>query len=160
MEDIGGFMSKKNLFISMGISLGVGGLSSLLTYKSQNIYDEIITPTLSPPSILFPIVWTVLYILMGISSYIVYNSQSEFKSKALVIYVLQLIVNFIWPILFFNLRVFLLSFLWLILLVILVIYMLKLFYDVKPISSYLQIPYICWLLFASYLNFMIYVLNS
>ena len=160
MEDIGGFMSKKNLFISMGISLGVGGLSSLLTYKSQNIYDEIITPTLSPPSILFPIVWTVLYILMGISSYIVYNSQSEFKSKALVIYVLQLIVNFIWPILFFNLRVFLLSFLWLILLVILVIYMLKLFYDVKPISSYLQIPYICWLLFASYLNFMIYILNS
>ena len=153
-------MSVKNLFISIGISLGVGGLSSLLTYKSQDIYDEIITPQLSPPSILFPIVWTILYILMGISSYMIYNSQSESKNKALTIYALQLIVNFIWPILFFNLRVFLLSFLCLILLIILVLYMLKLFYDIKPISSYLQVPYICWLLFASYLNFMIYILNS
>ena len=153
-------MSAKNLFISIGISLGIGGLSSLLTYKSQNIYDEIVTPTLSPPSILFPIVWTILYILMGISSYMIYDSKSEFKSKALIIYAMQLIVNFIWPILFFNLRLFLLSFLWLILLIIIVFYMLKIFYDIKPVSSYLQIPYICWLLFASYLNFMIYILNS
>ena len=82
-------MSAKNLFISIGISLGIGGLSSLLTYKSQNIYDEIVTPTLSPPSILFPIVWTILYILMGISSYMIYDSKSEFKSKALIIYARQ-----------------------------------------------------------------------
>ena len=149
----------KSLIISLAISLGVGGLSSIITSNSSDIYQNLNQPPLAPPSWLFPVVWTILYILMGISAYIVYESDYPSKNKALTVYAIQLVVNLVWPILFFNLEMFLLAFLWLMLLFVLVIYMIVLFYKISPIAAFLQIPYALWIIFAGYLNLMVYLLN-
>lgn len=153
----------KSYVISIILSLGTGLLSSFLTSDNMDIYDSIITPTLSPPSILFPIVWTVLYVLMGISAAIIYNtptSETDSKAKALSTYGISLIVNFLWSIIFFNLQNYLFAFIWLVLLWILV---LKTFLEYSKISktaAYLQIPYLLWLTFAGYLSLSIWLLNS
>ena len=143
---------------SILISLGVGVLSSILTIGNMNIYSEINT-IISPPKILFPIVWTILYILMGISSYIVYKSKSKYRFDALLIYVCQLIVNFFWSIIFFNLRNFLLAFIFILVLDILVILMIYYFYKVSKKAGILQIPYLLWIIFATILTYQIYLLN-
>ncbi len=143
---------------SILISLGVGVLSFLFTMGNMDIYSEVNT-IIEPPKILFPIVWTILYILMGISSYLVYKTYSKYTKDALIIYACQLIVNFLWSIIFFNFRNFLLSFIWIIALDILVILMIYYFYKVNKKASYLQIPYLLWLLFATFLTYQIYILN-
>lgn len=150
----------KSLIINLLIPLAVGSLSGFLTMNSMKIYKDLNQPSFAPPSFLFPIVWTILYILMGISSYIVYESNSILKSKALKVYVLQLSMNFIWPLLFFNGQMYLFSFVWLIAIWCLVLWMIILFYKVKPVSGYLQIPYLLWLTFAAYLNLSVYFLNK
>ena len=149
----------KSLFINLAIPLVVGFSSSLLTRNSMEIYSNTNQPSFAPPSILFPIVWTILYILMGISSYMISQSNSYLKSKAMYIYASQLIVNFIWPLIFFNARMFLFAFFWLLLLLILVIYMIVTFKKINKVSACIQIPYILWLIFASFLNFSVYLLN-
>ncbi|MBE5743097.1 MAG: tryptophan-rich sensory protein [Clostridiales bacterium] len=141
------------------LPLSVGGLSSLLTMKNMNIYSEIIAPPLSPPGILFPIVWTVLYILMGISSAIIYNSNSPKKDDALFIYGASLILNFFWSIFFFNLRNFVFSFIILLALLFLIILTVIKYYKINKLASFLQIPYVLWVAFAGYLNFFIILLN-
>ncbi len=148
--------------LAIAIPLGVGTLSALLTSGNMSIYSEIVTPPLSPPSWLFPVVWTALYILMGVSSGIVYNKREENPTAArqgLVYYGLSLIVNFSWSIIFFNMRSFLLAFLWIVLLLYLIIRTVISYHKVSPVSSYLQIPYIIWVCFAGYLNAAIYLLN-
>ncbi len=147
------------LIISISISLGLGILSGLLTMNSFNDYKNLNLPPLSPPSFIFPIVWTILYILMGISSYIIYTSNNENIHLALRIYDIQLIVNLMWPILFFNFKQYLLSFIWLVLLIILVTIMIIKFYKINKFSGYLQLPYLIWTLFAGYLNLGVYILN-
>ena len=149
----------KKLLMYLGITLGVGALAAFFTMNSMDIYSKINRPALAPPSILFPIAWTILYSLMAISAYIVSQSDCENKEAALTSFYVQLAVNFVWPLIFFNLQAFLVSLLWLILLVALVIIMIIQFYRCKPISAYLQIPYLLWLLFATYLNFSIYIMN-
>ncbi len=152
----------KPYVISILIALGVGGLSALFTSGNMNIYDRIVEPPLSPPGVLFPIVWTVLYTLLGISSALVYVKGKEEDidiSGALGIYLLQLAVNFFWSIIFFNMRAFLFAFIWIILLWILIIVMIKRFYEISPLAAYLQIPYLLWVTFAAYLNLAIYILN-
>ena len=146
----------KKLIISILISLGVGGLSALITSGSMDVYKTLVKPPLAPPSILFPIVWTILYILMGISSYLIYKSNDN---DSLKVYALQLLINFIWPILFFVLKLRLLSFIWIILLLAIVLIMIIKFYRVNKLSAYLQIPYLIWVLFASYLNLGFYIIN-
>lgn len=148
----------KNLIISLLISLGVGGLSFLITMGSMDIYKYLVKPPLAPPSILFPIVWTILYILMGISAYLIYR-DSSIDNGALKVYLIQLFINFVWPILFFLLSYRLLSLIWIILLVIVVIVMIIKFYKVNRVAAYLQIPYLIWILFATYLNLGFYILN-
>ena len=148
----------KTLIVNLVISLGVGGLSSILTRDSMDIYSTITLPPFAPPSSLFPIMWTILYILMAISATIIYRKSSS--AKSLVIYAVQLLVNFIWPLIFFDGRMFFVSFLWLILLWILVLWMTVEFYKVDHIAAYLQIPYILWLTFAAVLNWSIFSLNS
>ena len=143
---------------SILISLGVGILSFIFTMGNMNIYSEINT-IIEPPKLLFPIVWTILYILMGISSYKIYKSNGSNKIEALLIYICQLIVNFFWSIIFFNFRNFLLSFIWILALDILVVLMIYYFYKINKCASLLQIPYLLWLLFASFLTYQIYVLN-
>lgn len=152
----------KPYIISVAIALGVGALAALLTRESMNIYEEINTPPLSPPGFLFPVVWTVLYILMGISSARVYVKGKEdgvSVSSALRVYALQLAVNFFWSLIFFNMRAFLFAFIWLLFLWVLIIIMIRKFYEIDKLSAYLQIPYFLWVTFAAYLNLAIFLLN-
>ena len=123
----------KTYLISIGIALAVGGLSALLTSGNMNLYEEIITPPLSPPSWVFPVVWTVLFILMGISAAMIYLdrfSPTPQKKSALYTYALSLIVNFFWSIIFFNMRAFLFAFIWLLLLLYLIIRTIMKYYKV------------------------------
>lgn len=150
----------KPLLVSLIIPLGIGGLSAFLIKDSMEVYKTVNQPSFAPPAFLFPIVWSILYVLMGISSYMIYESPSESNEKALTVYVIQLIVNFIWPLIFFNAQNYLLAFIWLILLWTLVLWMITLFYKIRPVAAFLQIPYILWLTFALVLNFSVYLLNS
>lgn len=152
----------KKLAASCAISLGAGALSGLITMSGMDSFNKANKPPLTPPSWLFPVVWTVLFLLMGISAYIVYTNgyaSTENKNAALRIYGAQLAVNFLWPVLFFNLSAYLLSFVWIILLLVLIIIMARKFYSISPIAGNLQIPYIIWTAFATYLTFGAMVLN-
>lgn len=149
----------KTFIISVLIPLLTGGLAGLLTSKSMVIYKHLNLPPLSPPGFIFPIVWTILYILMGIGAYFIIISNSSTKTEALRTYALQLVLNFLWTIVFFNMRNFLLAFMILIALWALIIKMIITFKNIKPIAGYLQIPYLLWVTFAGYLNFMVFILN-
>lgn len=149
----------KKLLINLVIPLGIGGISSFLTRNSMSVYANINLPSFAPPSILFPIVWIILYTLMGISSYLVSESSSPLKNNALTIYGIQLLFNFIWPLIFFNAQAYLIAFIWLILLIMTIIWFTTLFYGINKTSTYLQVPYILWSLFAACLNFGVYWLN-
>ena len=148
----------KELVISIAIPLAVGLIFSILS-RSGMVYKEILKPFLSPPGFVFPIVWTILYVLMGISSLIIYNSSSYKREDALKLYIVQLFVNGFWTVIFFNLRFYFLAFLWIILLIVLVVIMFSRFYNIDKKAAYLQIPYLIWLIFALYLSFGVFVLN-
>jgi len=150
----------KPLAISVGIALAVGGLSSLLTSGSMEAFEQLQQPPLSPPGVLFPIVWTILYTLMGISAYLVWRTKSELRDGTLRLYVVQLAVNFIWPLLFFRAQAFGFAFFWLLLLWALVVALIFRFSDIEPIAGWLQVPYLAWLTFAAYLNFGVLLLNG
>ena len=155
-------MNKKNrsaLVISILIPLAIGSLSALIS-GNRSMYYMINKPTLSPPALVFPIVWTILYILMGISSYIIYESDDPGRSNALRTYAVQLLFNFFWSIIFFGLSQYFFAFLWLLVLIILIAVMIYQFYKISPAAAYLQIPYLVWCIFAAYLNFMIYIMNK
>ena len=139
----------------------VGGLSGWLTREGTELYrTAIIKPPLSPPGIVFPIVWSILFALMGIGAARVYLSPaSNARSRALGIFLLQLAFNFFWSIIFFNIQNFGLALLWLVALWILVLWMIKNFHAIDPLSAWLQIPYLLWVTFAAYLNFGVWRLN-
>lgn len=147
----------KLLIINILIPLAVGIIGNLL--GNPNTYSIINKPSFSPPAILFPIVWTILYTLMGISSYIIMISNDTNKNKAYLVYIIQLIVNGLWSLFFFRFKLYLFSFFWIILLISLVVIMIYKFYKINKLSAYLQIPYLVWLIFASILNLSIYILN-
>lgn len=152
----------KPYIVSIALALGVGVLSAFLTRDSMNIYGEIIRPPLSPPSWLFPVVWTLLYILMGISAAMIYTDRTATpvaKECALGTYAASLLANFGWSLIFFNHRAFFLAFLWLLVLLFLIIKMILQFYKIRPLAAYLQIPYAIWVSFAGYLNLAIWILN-
>ncbi len=152
--------NKTKVFVlSILIAVGIGALSGFLTRGSMDSFEALTKPPLAPPGWLFPVVWGILFILMGISAAIIYLSESPQRTRALKVYTLQLIVNFFWSILFFNLEARLFAFFWLLLLLALVLLMFVLFKRISPTAAYLQIPYILWLLFAAYLNGAIYLLN-
>lgn len=150
----------KPLIISLAISLGVGALAGFLTSNSQEVYDALVKPPLAPPSWIFGVVWPVLFLLMGISAYLIYISDAPDSRRALGIYGVQLAVNFAWSLLFFGIEIFLAAFFWLLLLWVLVVVMIVKFYRINKIAAYLQIPYILWISFAAYLNLSIYFLNK
>ena len=152
----------KTYLIAILIPLAVGGLAALLTRGNMMLFDEIVKPPLAPPPILFPIVWTVLYILMGIGSARVYlkkDTMPREATNALRTYALQLFFNFFWSLIFFNLRTFLFAFIWLIALWGLIIVMLFEFYKIDKPAAIINIPYLLWVTFAAYLNLAIYILN-
>ena len=148
----------KKLIVNIIIPVVLGSSIGLITAPAEG-YKELIQPSFAPPGFIFPIVWFILYTLMGISSYLILESNSYSKDEALIIYGIQLFVNLTWSIFFFKLNWYLFSFIWILLLIILVIIMIKKFYDISKVSAYLQIPYLLWLIFASVLNFAIYILN-
>ncbi len=151
-------MSKIKIYVkSILIPVIIGGLVGLIISGAID-YNTLQKPFLSPPSILFPIMWTILYILMGVS-YGILESKSLNDSKSKIIYYSQLFVNAMWSIFFFLLKWRLFSFIWILLLDLLVIVMLLNFYKKNKISGLLQIPYLLWIIFASYLNLSIYLLN-
>ncbi len=152
--------NKIKLSLSILIALAIGFLSAIITRDSMEVYTNLRLPPFSPPSSLFPIVWNILYVLMGISSYQIYISNSVKKNSALGIYLVQLLFNSVWTITFFNYQNYFLAMIVLIALIIMVIVMIVCFYQIDKKSGYLQFPYICWLLFALYLNAGIWILNS
>lgn len=139
------------------IALVVGGIIGFII-SSFIDYNELIKPPLAPPGYIFGIVWSILYILMGISySILEINNNLDVKTKK--IYYIQLFINALWSIIFFVLKLRFISIAWIILLIIFIIQMIKLFYSKNKISSYLQIPYLIWTIFATYLNIGVYILN-
>lgn len=149
----------KKLLLNLAIPLAVGGISALITMNSFKEYGMMEKPDLSPPAWLFPVVWTALYLLMGISSYIISSSKSPEKNQALIIYGVQLFINALWPIFFFLMKAYLFSFIWLLLLWAFVLAMIIIFYKINKTAGIIQIPYLIWLSFAGYLNLAVYFLN-
>lgn len=154
-------IDKKRLIICLAIPLVVGGAAGLLTMNSMEAFEALNQPPLSPPGWLFPVVWTVLYVLMGIASYLVSVSDAphEEKARALWTYGIQLAFNFLWPIAFFNLKWYLFAFLWLVILWILILITALRFGGIRKPAGYLLVPYLLWVAFAGYLNLGIYLLN-
>lgn len=149
----------KNLLISIIIPLVVGIISGLISIGGVREYNTLIKPPLSPPGFLFPIVWTILYILMGYSSYLIYESNDYNRNCCLKVYLLNLFVNFLWTPIFFGLNLRLFSLIWIIVLDVVVVYMILCFYKINKKAGYLNIPYLIWCSFATYLNLMFYILN-
>ncbi len=149
----------KLFVLCLAVPLLTGGLSALLTQNGMKTFDTLTKPRLAPPGWLFPVVWTILYILMGIASYLVITSGKPNRS-AIIAYALQLIFNFFWSIIFFNLELYLFAFIWLIALWLLILVTTYLFYQISEPAGYLMIPYLLWVTFAGYLNLSIYLLNK
>ena len=151
----------KKLIFWILIAEGVGVVTGLLSMDGTEYYNaSVIQPPFSPPGWVFPVVWAILYGLMGISAYLVSQAPvSAERSRGLNLMVAQLIVNFFWPLLFFNAQAYGFSLLWLILLWLLVLWMILAFRKTVPLAAWLQIPYLLWLTFAVYLNAGVWYLN-
>ena len=152
----------KRLIISLIIPLAAGGLSAFITRGDMDIYKTVERPPFSPPGIVFPIVWTLLYILMGVSLYLVWNNGDIYadKTAAYTFFGFQLFLNFIWSPVFFSARQYLLAFVILLIMFVSVICMTVFFGRISRPAALLQIPYIVWLIIAGYLNIGVYVLNK
>ena len=152
----------KKLFLCIAVPLLVGGIAGLLTRTGTQSYPDLIKPPFSPPAILFPIVWTVLYTLMGFSSYLIWTNtvDSSVSSKAKQLYFYQLTANFLWSFFFFSFRWYFFSFLWILLLWGLVAAMIKTFSSISKVAAYINLPYLIWLTFAAYLNLGVWWLNK
>ena len=148
----------KKLLACLAIPLAVGGLSALLTRNSMETFKALNKPPLSPPGWLFPVVWTILFVLMGIASYLVLVSGKPNRT-ALTVYGIQLVFNFVWSLIFFNMEQYLFAFVWLVILWLLILITTVLFYRISKPAGDLMLPYLAWVSFAGYLNLGIYLLN-
>ncbi len=149
------------LIVCIAIPLAVGAVASLLTKDNMMQFRELEQPPLAPPGWLFPVVWTILYVMMGIASYLVVTSDGnkEDIDQALTWYRIQLAVNFLWPIVFFRFELYFAAFAWLLFLWWLILKTIRAFRDVSEAAGVLLVPYLIWVTFAGYLNLGIAVLN-
>lgn len=145
--------------LSIGIALAVGAVSGLSSMNGMKEFSALKQPPLSPPGWLFPVVWTGLYVLMGISAARIYIANTAETKQALFVYAGQLIVNALWTPIFFELELRLVAFIWILLLICLVILMISRFKRIDKNAGNLQFPYLIWLLFAAYLNLGVFILN-
>ena len=154
-------LNYKTLSICILIPLAVGGLSALFTMGSMQDFAALKQPPLSPPGWLFPVVWTVLFVLMGIASYLVLETASgvEAKKSAFKAYFLQLGFNFMWSIIFFTLGAYEVAFVWLLALLALIVITTVKFYNINRYAAIFMLAYILWVSFAGYLNLAIAYLN-
>ncbi|MBR1417324.1 MAG: tryptophan-rich sensory protein [Bacilli bacterium] len=148
----------KEIIVSIAIPNIVGVVSAIFSKVKDN-FDSFNKPEFTPPGIVFPIVWSILYILMGISSYLIYKENTTYKYDALKIYAIQLIINGLWSIIFFRLQWFFIAFITVILLIVLTIIMIYKFYKINKAAGLLQIPYLIWLIVALVLSYNVYLLN-
>ena len=148
----------KRLIIIIVITFIVGSFFSFFTMNNMDTFKELKKPV-NVPGVLFPIVWSILYLLMSISCYIITTKDDKNKDNAIIWYGIQLIINSLWSLIFFGFSAYLFSFIWIILLLISVIIMIVKFYKIDKMASYLNIPYVLWILFAGFLNLGIYILN-
>lgn len=159
------FLSKRKIggvwpyVMFIGIAIAVGAISGLVSMKGMKEFAALKQPPLSPPGWLFPVVWTILYTLMGISAAKVFLADTFDTKPALLLWAVQLAVNALWTPLFFLLELRLVAFVWLLILLVLVILMTGKFKKVDTAAGNLQFPYILWLLFAGYLNLTTFILN-
>lgn len=151
----------KTVLVFVLLTEGVGALSGWLTRDGTRHFNTtVVKPALTPPGVVFPIVWGILFALMGVSAALVWLApESRVRSLGLRLYIVQLGFNFLWSILFFNLGNYLLAFVWLTLLWGLIVWMSLTFYEVRSLAGWLQVPYLLWVLFAGYLNYGVYRLN-
>ncbi len=152
-------VDKSKLAVNILIPLAGGALFALLSRKGTEAFKLIPKPPLTPPSTVFPIAWSILYVLLGISSYRISQSSSPKRYRALFLYGLDLFFNYAWTIIFFVLESYLFAFIWLIALFVISVAMYIKFAQIDKTAAYLQIPYLLWLVFAAYLNFGVYLLN-
>lgn len=156
-NSLGKRFSVKAYLFFVGTTLAIGFLGGLL--GGTGGFDTLTKPPLTPPAIVFPIVWTILYILMGTAAYLVWESGNSNRTSALRLYFLQLGMNALWTLFFFRLEWRLFSFFWILAILYVVILMLFSFWKISKLAVYLTLPYVLWLAFASYLNFGFYWLN-
>lgn len=149
----------KRYGIAIGIPLLIGFIGSFTTSYGMDTYAILDKPVWTPSGVVFPIVWTILYVLMGISSARIYESNSHNRDSALMLYGLQLVLNGIWSFLFFGLTWYFFSFVWIVILWFTVFSMVQEFYTIDKPAAILQIPYLLWLLIAALLNLSIWYLN-
>lgn len=154
-------ISVGTLILSLCIPLLIGAISAALSRRGMATYAGMPKPPLSPPAWAFSVAWTILYIMMGLASYFILVSESDARAKtmAMVIYSMQLAMNFMWSILFFTCGLYLFAFIWLMIMWAMVIVCAFRFYSINRTAAYLMIPYILWLTFAAYLNMGAYVLK-
>lgn len=149
----------KKLILCIAVPLAVGALAGLLTRDSMQLFETLEKPPLAPPGWLFPVAWTILYVLMGIASYLVLVSGKTYRN-AMILYAVQLVFNFLWPIVFFNFQLYLFAFVWLVALWVLIFATTTAFYRISKSAGILMVPYLLWVTFAGYLNLSIYLLNG
>lgn len=140
----------------------VGAVSALITGGFSDFFDKYTQPPLLPPAWLFPVVWVILYAVMGFSAYLVYSSDAdrEKKTRALLVYGAQLTLNFFWSIVFFRLEWLWAAFVIIMLLWVAIIVMISVFRKINPVSAYINIPYLVWVTFAAYLNLATAIINT
>lgn len=151
-------MEKLKIYLkSISIPIIVGIVVGLVTSSSID-YNTLQKPPFAPPSIAFPIIWTILYTIMGIS-YGMLKSKNLINKQIDLVYYIQLTVNALWAIIFFLLKWRFVAFIWILILDLLVVLMIIQFYKKDKLAGLLQIPYLLWAVFASYLNLFVYILN-
>ena len=151
-----------HFLVSIAIPIGVGLISTSLTRENMKIYDMLNRPPLSPPALLFPIVWTLLYLLMGISSAVIYidrDKNPDAAKSGLGYYAISLGLNLSWSILFFNFKTAFFALVILIAMLYTIIRTIIEYRILKPWAAFLQIPYALWVVFAGYLNAAIWLIN-
>lgn len=151
----------KKLIIAVAIPLGVGIFASLLSADTMQTFQTLKKPFLAPPAWLFPVAWTILYVLMGIASYRVWTAVAigERRKQALTLYGIQLAFNFFWTLIFFNLGEYFFALVWLVALWILIFLTKRQFGTIDKLAEYMLVPYLIWVAFAGYLNLGIWILN-
>ena len=151
---------KRNSFVfSFVMTFIFAILGGIVTYIGIPKFENAQQPPLSAPSWLFPVVWSILFLLMSVGAAVIYDSDDETSGKALLLYTIQLTLNFWWCVLFFGFRLYFFSFIWLLLLLLTVFVMTVLFCRISKLAGLIQIPYMLWLGFAAYLNFGVWFLN-
>lgn len=151
------------LILNIGLPLAVGFFINKILPNIKEIYEQLDKPAFAPPAYVFPVVWTILYILMGIAAYKIYilKYKNIDAGSAMFVYYIQLLLNFLWSIIFFGLRLYGMAFIELLVLLFFVILTIKRFYyKGGKVPALLMTPYLIWMIYAGVLNFFVWMLNE